>query len=187
MTAYFTASIVGKKHYLTNYLAIIAAIEKRNITVQADHIIKTTEEQIRLETKEERDAFHSQLQTWIKGCSFMVVEATFPSISVGYEISLALHYKKPVLVLYSEGDPPSLLSEHLEDKIVCEKYSNDSITKLIDDFLNYISDTTDSRFTFFITPEISRHLEQMSKDKRLPKSVYLRHLIERDMKLFADS
>lgn len=187
MTAYFTASIVGKKHYLPQYLSILEAFKKRGIEVQSDHILKTTEEQIRLETKQERDDFHHQLDEWINGCNFMVVEASFPSISVGYEISLALHHKKPVLVLYSEGDPPSLLSQHLEDKIVCEKYTPESLENLVDDFLSYIGDTTDSRFTFFITPEIAKHLERVSKEKRLPKSVYLRRLIERDIKVSQES
>ncbi len=187
MKAYFTASIVGKKHNLANYLALIEALKKRNIDVQADHIINTTEEQIRLETREERDAFHHQLEEWIDNSSFMVVEASFPSISVGYEISLALHKKKPVLVLYREGDPPSLLSEHLEDKIVCERYNQDSLETIVDDFLSYIDDNTDSRFTFFITPQIAKHLEKVAKDKRLPKSVYLRRLIERDMKISQES
>lgn len=181
MKAYFTASIVGKKHHLADYLAILESLQKRNIVVQSDHIIKTTEEQIRLETREERDDFHRQLEEWIDDCSFMVVEASFPSISVGYEISLALHKKKPVLVLYREGDPPSLLSEHLEDKIVCEKYTPESLDNLIGDFLSYISDSADSRFTFFITPGIAKHLEKVSKEMRLPKSVYLRRLIEKDM------
>lgn len=182
MNAYFTASIVGKKYYQANYQTIIDNLTQRNIAVQSDHILKTTEEQIRLETKEERDSFHEQLETWIDDCSFMIVESTFPSISVGYEVSLALHKRKPVLVLYSEGDPPSLLSGHLEDKIVCEKYTKDDLGAIIDDFLSYIGDTADSRFTFFISPQIARHLEKVSKEKKLPKSVYLRRLIEQDMK-----
>lgn len=182
MSAYFTASIVGKSQYLANYQAIIRTFVAAGMDVTSDHIMKTTPEQIRLETKAERDAFHSQLDTWISGCTCMVVESSFPSISVGYEISLALHYKKPILVLYADGDPPSLLSEHLEDKIVCEHYTRETLPEIVRGFLAYIADTSDSRFTFFITPEIAHYLEQRAKSLRMPKSVYLRRLIEADMR-----
>lgn len=181
MTAYFTASIVGKKMFLDKYLAVLEVFAKRGIDVASDHIIKTTPEQIRLETRAERDAFHKSLEAAISNCRFLIVEASFPSISVGYEISLALRHKKPVLVLYSEGDAPSLFAEHLEDKLVCEHYTLDTLSSIVDGFLSFIEDTSDSRFTFFITPQIAKHLEQKAHQTRVPKAVYLRRLIETDM------
>lgn len=181
MHAYFTASIVGKKQYLSNYLAIIDILKKRNWSVQSDHIIKSTEEEIRLEKKEDRLRFQGQLEKWIGGCRFMVVEASFPSISVGYEISLALQFSKPVLILYSEGDPPSLLVHHSSEKVICEKYTKETLKDILDDFINYAEGKTDSRFTFFLTSETASHLEKMARNKKVPKSVYLRSLIEKDM------
>lgn len=181
MVVYFTASIVGKKRFLGNYLKIISCFTKKNYTVISDHIIKTTEQQIRFEKKEERLQFLAQLEKWIGSCDLMVVEASFPSISVGYEISMALQLNKPVLILYSEGDPPSLLVHHADDKVVCEKYSLSTICGIITDFINYAEGAVDSRFTFFITPQIVSYLEKVSRKKKLPKSVYLRRLIEKDM------
>src|SRR3990172_4236242 len=109
MTAYFTASIVGKKQYEPNYLAILHLLEQKHINVLANHILNTSENEIRLETREERLDFQDKLDSWISQADFVVAEVSFPSISVGYEISLALHRGKPVLVLYSNGHPPSLL------------------------------------------------------------------------------
>ncbi len=183
MIAYFTASIVGKKHLLTKYHAIINHLKTRGCEVVADHILDITEDKIRLETREERLKFHKQLETWITGADFLVAETSFPSISVGYEISLALHRNKPVLVLYSQGDPPSLLAHHTDEKLICEKYTDATLPDIIDEFLNYIKGASDSRFTFFITPGIASYLEKTSKKEKLPKSVYLRKLIEADMKL----
>src|SRR3989338_129852 len=184
MKVYFTASIIGKKHYLHNYLKIIDHLKEKDCQVISDHIISSTESEIRMEKKEMRLKFHKQLENWISGSDFVVAETSFPSISVGYEISLALHLLKPILILYSTGDPPTLLAHHKEEKLVCEKYNKDTLSDIIDDFINYVRGTIDTRFTFFITPKIASFLEKVSKKNKLPKSVYLRKLIEKDMKNF---
>lgn len=181
MNVYFTASIVGKKEYLSNYLTIVEMLSKRGFTVQADHILNMTESAINLETRENRLRFHRRLENWIQKADFIVVESSFPSISVGYEISLALQYRKPVLILYSVGDPPSLFAYHSDERIVCEKYTKTSLTQIIDDFINYVHGSADTRFTFFITPQIAAYLEKVSKKKKMPKSVWLRRLIEEHM------
>src|SRR5689334_2681410 len=171
MSVYFTASVVGKKDYLPNYKKIVTYLTSRGYKVQADHILDTTESQIRMETKPERIQFQKQLESWIQGSDFMVVEASFPSISVGYEISLALKYRKPVLILYSEGDPPSLFAHTNDEKLICEKYTMNTVTQIIDEFIIYASGASDTRFTFFITPQISAFLEKTSVKEKIPKSV----------------
>lgn len=181
MNVYFTASIVGKKKHLSNYLKIIKLLKSKNFSIISDHIINTTESQIHFETKEERLNFTRQLEKWISSCDFMIAESSFPSISVGYEISLALKLGKPALILFSEGHAPSLFAHHKDEKLVCEKYTSKTLQDIIDDFLNYIQGTEETRFTFFITPKIALHLEEISKKEKMPKSVYLRKLIERDM------
>ena len=182
MHAYFTASIVGKRHHLDNYLHIISLLQKKGVTVTADHIIETTEEKIHFESKEERVNIQKQLENWITESDFIVVEASFPSISVGYEIALAIHRGKPVLVLYSEGDPPSLIIQNEEEKLIVEKYTPNTLSELIDDFINYFRGESDTRFTFFITSKIASYLEKQAKKNKVPKSVYLRYLINQDMR-----
>jgi len=182
MKVYFTASIIGKKHYLHNYLKIIDHLKEKDCQVISDHIISSTESEIRMEKKEMRLKFHKQLENWISGSDFVVAETSFPSISVGYEISLALHLLKPILILYSIGDPPSLLAHHAEEKLICEKYTTYTLSEIIDDFINYVQGTNDTRFTFFITSKIASFLEKVARREKVPKSVYLRKLIEEDMK-----
>ncbi|KKS97504.1 MAG: hypothetical protein UV73_C0008G0024 [Candidatus Gottesmanbacteria bacterium GW2011_GWA2_43_14] len=182
MKVYFTASIVGKKHHLGNYLKIISLLKDKNCDVVADHIIKSTESEVKLEKKEDRLKFHKQLEKWISTSDFIVAETTFPSISVGYEISLAQHFLKPILILFSSGNPPSLLAHHKDEKLICEKYSRETLAGTIDDFINYVKGTNDTRFTFFITSEIASFLEKTSRREKQPKSVYLRKLIEQDIK-----
>ncbi len=178
MKVYFTASITGKKQYLPNYLAIVRYLESKGYKIQAHHILDSTESEMRLKTREDRLRFHKQLAAWIQEADFMIVEASFPSISVGYEISLALQSRKPILILYSEGDAPNLFASFSDDKLVCEKYTMETVTGLIDDFIGYANGACDTRFTFFITPKIAVFLDEVSVEEKIPKSVYLRKLIE---------
>lgn len=182
MRIYFTASVVGKKYHLNDYLKIIEILKLRNHQVISDHIIHFTEAQIRLTKKEDRLKFHTQLEQWINSCDCMVAETSFPSISVGYEISLALNRGKSVLILFKEGDPPSLLAFHKDEKLICERYSLETLPEILDDFLNFVEGTNDTRFTFFVTSDIDSYLDKVAKKEKIPKSVYLRKLIEQDMK-----
>lgn len=182
MRAYFTASVVGKKQYLEKYLSIIHFLEKSGVDVSAEHILGATEDKIRLETRNERLALQKKLETLVNDTDFLVAETSFPSISVGYEIALALHRGKPVLVLYSQGDAPSLIVNNEEEKLVVEKYDDKNISSIIADFINFVRGGADTRFTFFITSEIGSYLEKMAKKTKVPKSVYLRNLIASDMK-----
>ena len=181
MKAYFTASIAGKKQYLSHYTQIIDLLKKRGIEVNADHIIGVSEEQLDSQTKEQRISFQAKLDQWISSCDFMIAETSYPSIGVGYEISLALTMQKPVLILYSGKNPPSLLAHHKDTNFVCEQYTTDTLPAILDDYLAYIKGSSDTRFTFFITPAIAAFLEKVSRKQKLPKSVYLRKLIEADM------
>lgn len=183
MTIYFTASIVGKRRYLKNYLKIVEILKAKGFEVISDHIVKSTEDQVRLETKKERVKFHKQLEKWIKSCDFVIAETSFPSISVGYEISLALHHGKSILILFCEGNPPSLLAHHKDENLICEKYTSETLKSIIDDFINYAEGTQDTRFTFFITREIASYLDKVAKEEKIPKSVFLRKLIEEKIKL----
>src|SRR3989344_3383406 len=134
MTVYFTASVVGKKYHLTYYKKIVDLLKSHGINVIADHILAVEERDIHLQSKEQRLDFHKQLEEWIHAADFMVVESSFPSISVGYEISLALHRGKPALLLYRAGEAPSLIASHKDEKAISEKYSDDTLPAIIEDF-----------------------------------------------------
>ena len=180
MNVYFTASIAAKSQYLKNYQAIIGYLERRNFHVVHEHIIHATEESVREMEREDRVAFLKRVENWIKASSFVIAETSFPSVSVGYEVALALRLAKPVLVLYSEGDPPSLLKYHTYDRLHTEKYTISSVGTVIDDFVRYIEGKHDTRFTFFLPEELNAYLENSSKRKKMTKSMYLRQLLEKD-------
>ena len=181
MNVYFTASIAAKKQYLTHYKAIIDFLQRNGHTVVHEHIFKETEESVRLMNRDDRIAFLKKVENHVKASSFVIAETSFPSVSVGYEIALALRLAKPVLVLYSEGDPPSLLTYHNYDRLHTEKYTINSVGTIIDDFIRYIEGMHDTRFTFFLPEELNAYLESASKKKKMTKSMYLRQLLQSDL------
>jgi 2'-deoxynucleoside 5'-phosphate N-hydrolase len=180
MNFYFTASISGKKNHLSNYKKIVELIKKQH-TIIADHILNTTEEQIQHETIEERHTFHKQLDQWIQSADAVVAEITFPSISVGFEISRALEKGKPVLAIYSEGLPPSLLPELYSDHLIIEKYTPETVSEILQNFVQYVDSKHDTRFTFFLPQLLSIKLSQVTQKKGIPKSVFIRQLLEKEL------
>lgn len=181
MNIYFTASLGAKKQYIHNYKAIVKYLESKHHKVVSEHIFNATEESVRMMKKDDRVAFHHRVENWIKNSNFIIAETSYPSVSVGYEIALALRMAKPVLVMYSGGDPPSLLAYHTYDRLYTEKYTIDSIGSVINDFILYIEGKHDTRFTFFLPEELNAYLEITAKKNKQTKSMYLRRLIETDM------
>lgn len=188
MKAYFTGSIVGKHRYIKDYEHIIALLKKYGCSVKSDHIMNVEPDQIRPLGRKERLAFHEKLEKWIRECDFVVANVSFPSISVGYEIAMALYQHKPVLVLHAlSTKAPNLLTDHKNDQVVCEAYTQQTLPEQIVEFIRYAKARVEMRFTFFITPRIAAHLETMAKEHHVPKSVYLRQLLEREINMYVIS
>ncbi len=182
MNIYFTASTVGKEYYSKNYERVIDSIRKRGHKVRYKHMDDAAEAMRRARSKSDRFNYQKMLEQWIASSDCMIVEGTYPSMSVGYEISIALRLGKPILLLYHQGVPPSLFDDSTIEKMIIEKYDAKNLQEILDDFFGFAQSNSESRFTFFITAEIASYLDKIARDKKTPKSVYLRQLIERDMK-----
>lgn len=182
MNVYFTASVAARPQYLTNYEAITQYLWGKGHQVAADHVMGDGERNSDISTRAERIKLQQKIEQSIRSADFVIAEVSFPSISVGYEICYALQIERPVLVLYAEGDPPNLLGIHRDSKVMMSKYEKLTIPKILDEFIGSIVSRGELRFTFFITPQIAAYLETVAKQQRLPKAVYLRKLIERQMR-----
>jgi len=182
MNIYFTASVSAKQKYFTEYTSIISYLEELHHSVTSKHITEITESQIQEESREEILQFQSKVEHWIKKCDFIIADTSFPSVSVGYEIALALRMAKPILVFYGENGPPSLLSYYKDEKLVTERYTNETYKDTIENFINFVKGKNELRFTFFITPTIAFFLNEVARQEKLPKAVYIRKLIEKDMR-----
>lgn len=181
MKVYFTASISVKDRFIDRYKIIIDYLQKHGHKVEYEHILGATEQTVAAMSPKDRINFLAKVENWIRTSNFVIAETSHPSVSVGFEVALALRYAKPVLVLYSEGDAPSLLLHHTYDRLHAEKYTPSNVGSTIEDFIHYIEGKHDTRFTFFLPEELNAYLEHSSRKLKLTKSMYLRRLIEKDL------
>jgi len=184
MKIFFMASIHGKNDYGDNYRQIVKILEKTEHKVFSDHVLQVNKKDLKDWDNEKKVSFHKKIMDQIKGVDLVVAEISYSSMSVGYLISLALDCGKPTIVLYSGKKEPHILSTiEKSERLLLYKYDQadelrDSLKSLIKD----ASDQMDVRFNFFISPKIGAYLDWISKNKKIPRAVFLRRLIKDHMK-----
>ncbi|OGV91825.1 hypothetical protein A3A66_02560 [Microgenomates group bacterium RIFCSPLOWO2_01_FULL_46_13] len=184
MKVYFTAAISALSQYGDNYKKIVSSLEDLGHTVIADHILKKSLTQVLYQEKpEEHEAYYKSMIKNISSSDLLVAEVSFPStVHVGHELTLALEKDKPVLALFIKGKRPVLFWGITSDKFYATEYELGDLKKTLKDAIEYLTEQMDTRFNFFISPKIATYLDWIAKKKRLPRAVYLRRLIEEDMK-----
>ena len=179
MRAYFTASIVGRKYHLGNYQKIGEILRSHNVEVMDEHILNVSEKDIQMQSKTYALNSTRNLRIGSTLQTFFVAETSFPSISVGYEISMALtvslSLSSTVREIRHHCLPITKTKNHMR------KYTVETLPAIISDFLQFVRGEADTRFTFFISSKQAAYLAKQGKRNRVPKSVYLRSLIDRDM------
>ncbi len=179
MKIYFVASISGREKYLDSYKAIVEILRKQNHTV-TESTIDYSGDYVYALSDDAKVEYYRKVLKWIHTNDLLVTEASHPSMGVGHEISLALERGKPVLVLYQAGTAPHFLQGIESDKLAIVKYSPLDLEQQLIDSIDFLSQSTDTRFNFFISPKHVQFLDWVAQTKKIPRSVYLRKLIEKD-------
>lgn len=182
MKIYFTASIHGKEKFDTNYKKIVEVLAKFGHKVIADHILQVSLKNLPHQRDEDRISYYKKMIRWITTCDLVVAELSHSSASVGHEVSVALEKGKPVVALYFRGQGPHLLTGADSEKLLIVDYKLENLESVLKDAIKDASDQVDVRFNFFISPKIGVYLDWIAKNKKIPRAVYLRRLIEEDMK-----
>jgi len=182
MKIHFVAAISQREDYGVYYDRIMDVFKHNDWKLVADHIVGKDLDRIMHQTDEEKVEHYKKVMKWVGLADLVVAEASFPStVHVGHEISLALEKGKPVVVLYKEGRAPVFLQGLESERLVVEEYNDSNLERVLMDSIKYASEQQDTRFNFFISPRIGTYLDWVAKHKRIPRAVYLRKLIERDM------
>lgn len=185
MKVFFIAAIQGKDNYEDNYKFIVDKIEDLGHTVVFDDYLfdVSNDDLSKMDGSKELFAMHQKIIDGIKKSDIVVAELSEQRISLGYFISLALDLSKPTIALYKGNEKSHLLSTlELDEKFVSFGYtSNEDIDKELPILLEFSSEQQDTRFNFFISPKHQNFLDWVSKTKKIPRSVYLRKLIEEQM------
>lgn len=184
MTIHFAGSIHGKKKYLDRYKKIVEIIEENGHRVFADHILNVSDDDFQKRPAKDDEKYFKKIIESIKRSDALFVELSYPSPSVGFYISQAVAFAKPVVIFYSGNEESHLLRilESISEKIAVVRYTDPiEFTTEVPLMLDFVAEVQDTRFNFFVSPDIATYLDWVSKERRVPRSVYLRRLIDEDM------
>jgi len=182
MKVYFTAAIYQSEKFLDKYKRIVDLLKKHGCEVLEDTTITSLEEAIN-KSDSDRIEYYKKVIKWIDKSDLVVAEASFPStLSIGHEITLALEKNRPVIVLYLKGKEPAFLLGLQNEKIIWVKYDDQSLGTVLSKAIDDARCRSDVRFNFFVNPKILAYLDWIAQKRMVPRSVFLRNLIEREMK-----
>ncbi len=181
MKVHFIGDLAGSK---SDYKKIVDIIKKRGGELITDHSIVRSLKDIETETPEDAELYAKKMSQWLKQADVVVVETTIPLLGAGYEIAVAIQLGKPVITLYRPDgkNTPHVLRGLESEKLQVIGYNDKNLEEALSLALDYATEQMDTRFNFFVSPSIVNFLDWISKKKRLPRAVYLRRLIEEDMR-----
>lgn len=180
MKIYFTASARGVDNLSNNYSLIHQYIEDLEHT-NLDNNVLQKKENIYGNDHSARVKLYNEAMAKIKKSDLVVLEVSTHSLSMGFVMQKALELGKPVVALYKKGFDPYFASGIVNDKLQVVEYTDYDLKEVLLTAINFASDQQDTRFNFFISPRHQNYLDWIAKHRKLPRSVYLRDLIEKDM------
>lgn len=132
-----------------------------------------------LKTKKEN---YIQSMDSVKKADIVVMEVSGHSMSMGYLISKALEMNKPVVALHKKEQAPIFIKGINDPKLIISEYDDESVDQVIKTALKKANSLIDVRFNFFVSSKILNYLDWVAQKRMLPRSVFLRNLIEHEMK-----
>ena len=184
MQVYFIASsrLVEKDAAL--YRRIYDCIADGNKMV-SDKVLRWTKMGIRdlrnEPLKVKRENYEESIKS-LKKSELVIIEVSGHSMSAGYLISQALEMNKPVIALYKSESKPVFIGGIVNQKLFLVEYDKDNVEEVLKTTLKKVTSLIDVRFNFFVNPKILTYLDKVAQERMVPKSVFLRNLIEKEMK-----
>jgi len=182
MKILFSASPKAKTELETEINLIFDTITQLGYS-HVDSFIRDVDPKNFYKEKSESSTFFDKVEKSVKKSEICIFETTVPSLGLGHHIYMALSLGKPVITLYRGENAPLMLSELQESKVQVLQYTNDNIEDILEQAISYAKEQADTRFNFFISPRHSNYLDWIAKNRRVPRSVFLRNLIKQDMEV----
>jgi len=168
----------AKEKYIKQYTSIFKTIEKMGHKNVTDFILNVDEEKFYLS---DISSFYKKTNKQLKNSDICIFDATIPSLAIGHLISTAIQFGKPVIIFYVGENPPHFLTGLNDNKVQLIHYEDHKLTNILSDALDYASSQQDTRFNFFVAPKHINFMDWIAHNKKIPRSVFLRRLIEREI------
>ncbi|SRR3990172_2519022 len=183
MKIFFHSSIFAKQKYEKNYKTIVDICKSLGHTVFADHMLKRTHHDTDKFSRKQHEADFQRLTKQIKESDAVIVEGTAPSIGTGHYMTIALHYLKPVLVLYQKN-PHGVLVGDPNRLLVLKKYeikNTEDIKHITNLFLKNADDKKlKHRFNLMLDNQMVTYLKNKSMELKISKADIIRKLITQE-------
>ncbi|NCS32190.1 hypothetical protein GW793_01730 [bacterium] len=190
MKIYFTASLSAKEKDQSIgevYSEIVEKLEQLGHTVIADHVLDLDLDFVEKVDDEYRVNYYRTMLKNINEADIVFAEMTHSSSSIGHEVTLALEKNKAVIIATQTGEIPQIFKALKDQQVYFIEYKETSeLLNRLEEELDLVKEGEDIRFNFLIPPSMVDYLEWVSKQRRVPKSVFLRNLIRGEMEKDTD-
>lgn len=184
MQVYFVASsrMVGKDTELYSRIYKTISSEHKMVSDKVLKWIKGGIKDLSKESIETKKENYLHVIKSIKKADIVVMEISGHSVSMGFILSKAMEENKPVIAMYTADMDPVFVKGIINSKLILAEYKKENLEQVISESINKAKCLVDMRFNFFVSPRILNYLDCVAQKRMIPKSVFLRHLIEREMK-----
>lgn len=177
----FLASVYATPIYKNYYTTIINyLIQKRH---SVNHLLSYSEESLSLWNQEKKENLFFNFYKKIRESDLAIAECSYPNINVGYQISHAIQHEKEIIILKSADSNLPINSGVLysDKNSYIYNYNKSTLLPILKEALEFNAPRKYKKFNVLFAPDMVAKLNLISKKKNLPKSVYIRQLIEKSL------
>jgi hypothetical protein len=147
------------------------------------HPLSFNEAMIHTWTLRERNNFFEDYYTRVKKCDLVIAECSYPCISMGFEIANAIQQGKEVIILKTKDEPLSknFGSLYTKKNIYIYEYQSYNLHDIIEEAISFNPNQKYKKYNILFTTDMVTKLNEIARRRNVPKSVYIRQLLEQGL------
>lgn len=163
---------------------IIFAVKKTKGQIIHEHVSSMNQQKLNELSKDSNLDFHRKVFSNIRASHLIISECSKESLSVGFLLSYALEHEKPLIIFIKKGCTFPNLFTYLSDekKIYIVEYSSyEELQILTYEYIDLALSELETRFNFYISPELNNYVKWAAKKSNVSKSAFVRKSLEEIM------
>lgn len=184
MKVHFTASLQDIDNHIGSYTEIVSAIKKAGHRLVRDWLEEATTVQAANKSYSQPgwQKISEQTLDAVVQSDIVIIDASVPSFSLGYQASVTLNHKKPLLILFRDGTENRELIYDASYSLMEMRVYKDhkDIKNIVETFLEINDiDSKDMRFNMFLDRESYTYLSWESAKTGKTKAQIIREIIRK--------
>lgn len=181
MKVFFTGSPRSLKASKPLHTRLYNLIEKVGHTNLSRLVIDADPELFYEKNYDERKQHFIETSNNLLKADIVVVELSLTSLSMGFLVNMALEYKKPTIVLYTNENEPFFLTGIENPLLQIIPYTPKNLEKVLEVALDFATIQQQVRFNLSISPSLLAYLKFVSRKSGISKSDIIRRLVRDKM------